>query len=182
MVTLVTLWIASCHGSTEVLTHRLARNGRRTLTPRTIGVRGQHGNQASLWHFFIKLVFAAPASAFPSLPIALGSHASRVHFVMKLFSAAPANGLPFLPMAWVWQALSAVAAEPSANVSSKATRPIRRIFRLHSRVPLIQYVGRFASERNCRHRRPDGRIRARQRMGAGSRTCHVLKTCQPPSS
>src|SRR6476620_716010 len=80
----------------------------------------------------MKLVFAAPASGLPSLPIALGSHASRVHFVMKLFSAAPASGLPFLPIAWLWQALSAIAAELSTNVINRAARPIRFILGLHS--------------------------------------------------
>ena len=80
--------------------------------------------QASLWHFFIKLVFAAPASVFLSLPIALGSQASRVHFVMKLLSAAPANGLPSLPIAFLRQALSAIAVEFSTDIISKVARPI----------------------------------------------------------
>jgi hypothetical protein len=42
----------------------------------------------------MKLFFAAPLSALPSDPIALGAHASRLHFAMKLFFAAPASGLP----------------------------------------------------------------------------------------
>jgi hypothetical protein len=82
----------------------------------------------------MKLVFAAPASGLPSLPIALGSHASRVHFATKLFSAAPARGLPFLPIAWLWHALSAIAAELSANVIRRAAKPIRFILNLHSLV------------------------------------------------
>src|SRR3954466_16002855 len=80
----------------------------------------------------MKLVFAAPARGLPSLPIAVGSHASRVHFATKLFSAAPARGLPFLPIAWLWQGLSAIAAELSKNVISRAARPIRFILILHS--------------------------------------------------
>jgi hypothetical protein len=66
------------------------------------------------------------------LPIALGSRDSRAHFVMKLFSAAPANGLPSLPIALLWQALSAIAAELSTNVISRAARQVRIIVSLHS--------------------------------------------------
>jgi len=49
----------------------------------------------------MKLVFAAPASGLPSLPMAFGSQASLVHFIIKLLSAAPASGLPFFPIAWL---------------------------------------------------------------------------------
>jgi hypothetical protein len=47
---------------------------------------------ASLSHFFMKLVLAAPASGLPFLSTAFGSQAFFVHFVMKLFSAAPDAG------------------------------------------------------------------------------------------
>ena len=47
----------------------------------------------------MKLFFAAPLSALPSDPTALGAHASRLHFAMKLFFAAPASGFPSFPTA-----------------------------------------------------------------------------------
>jgi hypothetical protein len=52
-------------------------------------------DQAPASHFFIKLVFAAPASFLPSLPTALTSQ----HFFIELSLAAPASGLPSLPTA-----------------------------------------------------------------------------------
>ena len=58
---------------------------------------------ASLWHFLMKLVLAAPASGLPFLSMAFGSQTSLAHFVMKLFKAAPASGLPSLPIALLWQ-------------------------------------------------------------------------------
>ena len=36
---------------------------------------------ASVWHFFMKLFFAAPLNGLPSLLTAFGSHASFLHFV-----------------------------------------------------------------------------------------------------
>jgi len=51
----------------------------------------------------MKEVFAAPASGFPFLSIALGWQASREHFAMKLFNAAPWSGRPSLPIALLWQ-------------------------------------------------------------------------------
>jgi hypothetical protein len=79
---------------------------------------------ASLWHFFMKLAFAAPASGFPFLSTAFGSHASFAHFVRKLLNAAPANGFPFLSIALLWQVPWA-RAELSASVASKTARAIR---------------------------------------------------------
>jgi len=49
------------------------------------------------WHFFTKLVFAAPERGLPSLETA----ASSQHFFMKLAFAAPAKGLPSFPTALV---------------------------------------------------------------------------------
>jgi hypothetical protein len=44
--------------------------------------------EASAWHFFTKLAFAAPESGFPSLLPALSSQ----HFLMELVRAAPESG------------------------------------------------------------------------------------------
>jgi hypothetical protein len=55
--------------------------------------------QEPAWHFFMKLVFAAPESFFPSLPTALAAQASVLHFLMKLVFAAPAKGFPSFPTA-----------------------------------------------------------------------------------
>jgi len=43
----------------------------------------------SAWHFFMKLVFAAPDSFLPSLLTALAAQVSRLHFLTKLILAAP---------------------------------------------------------------------------------------------
>jgi hypothetical protein len=67
----------------------------------------------------MKLLLAAPFSALPFDPIALGVHASRLHFAMKLFFAAPTSGLPFFPTALLSH-VSCPAAEPIANVSTNA--------------------------------------------------------------
>src|SRR5436190_12472416 len=45
--------------------------------------------------------FAAPRSCLPSEPTALGVHASRLHFARKLVLAAPASGFPSFPIALV---------------------------------------------------------------------------------
>ena len=82
---------------------------------------------ASFWHFFMKLSFAAPESAFPFLSIALGSQASLTHFVMKLLNAAPASGLPSFPIALLRQ-LSSAAATPITDPSVRAdTRTAKSI-------------------------------------------------------
>jgi hypothetical protein len=88
---------------------------------------------ASLSHFFIKLVFAAPASGLPFLSIALGSQASFVHFVMKLFIAAPAWGFPSLPTALLWH-VSSARAEPKAKVDSTTAKNNRFMFSSHLKI------------------------------------------------
>ena len=69
----------------------------------------------------MKLLFAAPWSGFPSLPIALISHESLLHFFTKLIFAAPASYLPSLPIALLSQLACAIA-DPTANVITKAAR------------------------------------------------------------
>jgi hypothetical protein len=69
----------------------------------------------------MKLFFAAPLSALPSDPTALGAQASRLHFTIKLFFAAPASGLPSLLTALLSHVPgTCAAAEPIANAVSKA--------------------------------------------------------------
>src|SRR5207248_4177507 len=75
-------------------------------------------------HFFMKLVFAAPASFLPSLPTALASQASLLHFCTKLVFAAPASGLPSFPTALLTQVSCATAA-PRANTDKRTARKIR---------------------------------------------------------
>src|SRR5437763_1030839 len=85
----------------------------------------------------MKLSFAAPESAFPFLSIALGSQASLTHFVMKLLNAAPASGLPSFPIALLRQ-LSSAAAPPITDPSVRAaTRTAKSIvlMRLSSSKP-----------------------------------------------
>src|SRR5215813_1063795 len=88
------------------------------------------GNQACryapAWHFFMKLVFAAPASFLPSPPTALASQASFLHFFMKLVFAAPTRALPSLPTALLSQ-VSCAMAEPNAKIVSTAARKSRFI-------------------------------------------------------
>jgi hypothetical protein len=77
----------------------------------------------------MKLFFAAPLSALPSDPIALGAHASRLHFAMKLFFAAPASGLPAFDTALLSHVAAAgtcAIAEPIENAVSK-TASINRV-------------------------------------------------------
>jgi hypothetical protein len=47
----------------------------------------------------MKEFFAAPLSGLPSDPMAFGAQASRLHFVRKLVRAAPASGFPSFPVA-----------------------------------------------------------------------------------
>jgi hypothetical protein len=67
----------------------------------------------------MKLLLAAPLSALPFDPMALGEHTSLLHFVMKLFFAAPTNGLPFFPTALLSH-VSCPAAEAIAKAISNA--------------------------------------------------------------
>src|SRR2546429_9505374 len=55
--------------------------------------------QPPAWHFFMKEVFAAPASFLPSALTALVAQASVVHFFMNDVLAAPDSALPSLPTA-----------------------------------------------------------------------------------
>jgi hypothetical protein len=84
---------------------------------------------ASFSHFAMKLFFAAPESALPSLLTALPSHASFLHLFTKLVFAAPASALPSLVTAFVSQVACAIA-EPTAKVMIKAARMIRFTLRL----------------------------------------------------
>jgi hypothetical protein len=52
---------------------------------------------ASVTHFLVKLVFAAPLSFFAAAEVSQDFCASDWHFFMKLFSAAPAS---FFSVAW----------------------------------------------------------------------------------
>jgi hypothetical protein len=71
----------------------------------------------SFTHFFVKLVFAAPASFLSAADESQVACASFWHFFMKLVKAAPAS---FLSVAWLWQvevcAAAAVAVRQSKAV------------------------------------------------------------------
>src|SRR5271170_6112741 len=54
---------------------------------------GAHVPVASVTHFLVKLVFAAPASFLSAAWVSQAASASFVHFVMKLVFAAPARFL-----------------------------------------------------------------------------------------
>jgi hypothetical protein len=76
---------------------------------------------ASVVHFFMYEVLAAPASGLPFLSMAFCSHAAVAesppasHFFMNEVLAAPASGLPFLPTALLSQLPDAEAeVEPEA--------------------------------------------------------------------
>jgi len=86
---------------------------------------------ASLWHFCMKLLFAAPASGLPSLPTALVWQLSRLHFFKKLAFAAPASGLPSLLTALLSQ-VPCADAEAKFNDSSNAARRTRFMCHLPS--------------------------------------------------
>src|SRR5439155_23966700 len=84
--------------------------------------------QPPAWHFFMKEVFAAPASFLPSALTALVAQASVVHFFMNDVLAAPDSALPSLPTALVSQDGScAIAAEPRAKVARTVATKIRFI-------------------------------------------------------
>src|SRR5260370_33325668 len=104
--------------------------------------------EASAWHFFTQLVFAAPESGLPSLLTALSSQ----HFLMELVRAAPESALPSLLTALVAQELWAIA-EPSnryhiAIGRGKFLRPIPITMR-HSR------AGRAAHPNEFRQLQPE---------------------------
>ena len=82
----------------------------------------------SLWHFAMKLVFAAPLSGLPFDPIALGSHISRLHLARKAVRAAPSSSRPSFPIALFAHVPGACApAEPIAKTVSKTARANRVI-------------------------------------------------------
>src|SRR5262245_39338255 len=82
--------------------------------------RGQ-APTASLTHFLVKLVLAAPASFFSAAWLVQVAVASFWHFVMKLLSAAPAR---FLSEAWVLHVVASCAKAVAANVESTAASNI----------------------------------------------------------
>jgi hypothetical protein len=73
-----------------------AWNGKATYAAQ----RSSNATYAPVSHFFMKLLFAAPASFFPSFPTAPASQ----HFFIELALAAPASALPSLPTAFATQA------------------------------------------------------------------------------
>src|SRR3954470_18077080 len=75
----------------------------------------------SLTHFFVKLVFAAPANFFSFAEASQAVVASRSHFLVKLVSAAPAS---FFSAACALH--EAVCAE-AADVMHASTRPITTV-------------------------------------------------------
>src|ERR1700724_299434 len=74
----------------------------------------------------MKLSFAAPESGLPFLSIAFGSQASFEHFAMKLFNAAPASGFPSFPIALLRHVscASAPVTAPEKNTAMSAARTI----------------------------------------------------------
>jgi hypothetical protein len=77
---------------------------------------------ASLTHFLVKLVLAAPASFFSEAWAVQVAVASFWHFVMKLLSAAPAR---FLSVAWALHDVVASCAKAvAANVENSAASNI----------------------------------------------------------
>ena len=83
----------------------------------------------------MKLFFAAPLSALPSEPIALGPHASRLHFVMKLVLAAPASSLPSFPTALLSHVTGACAAAEAMENAVSKTASINRVIVFSSLYP-----------------------------------------------
>src|SRR3954470_18182050 len=72
----------------------------------------------SLTHFFVKLVFAAPANFFSFADASQAVVASRSHFLVKLVSAAPAS---FFSAAW---ALQGAGCAEAAEAMQASKRPI----------------------------------------------------------
>src|SRR5436309_15491883 len=91
----------------------------------------------SLWHFAMKLVFAAPLSGLPFDPIALGSHASCLHLARKEVRAAPSSSRPSFPIALLAHVPGACApAEPIAKTVSKTGRANRVIVSSGKTIPV----------------------------------------------
>jgi hypothetical protein len=84
-------------------------------------VRFQAQAQAPFSHFFMKLVFAAPASGLPSELTALVAQESAMHFFMNDVFAAPASALPSLPTALLSHVSCAIAV-PTAKIAIIAAR------------------------------------------------------------
>jgi len=92
----------------------------------------------SLWHFAMKLVFAAPLSGLPFDPIALGSHISRLHLARKAVRAAPSSSRPSFPIALFAHVPGACApAEPIAKTVSKTARANRVIVSSGKTIPVM---------------------------------------------
>jgi hypothetical protein len=70
----------------------------------------------SFTHFFVKLVFAAPASFLSAACASQDFAASLWHFLMKLFAAAPAS---FFSPAWAAQLGLCANALPAVDRSSR---------------------------------------------------------------
>src|SRR5262245_29035494 len=122
---------------------------------------------ASRWHFCMKLRFAAPASARPSLPTALATQASRLHFFRKLVLAAPARGLPSLLTALLSQ-VSCAEATAKFRDSTRAASRIRFMSLSFLGSPQTRYRASAAHER-------------RAATGAVCAPLHPIRSAQPLS-
>src|SRR5262245_9849043 len=89
----------------------------------------------------MKLVFAAPASFFPSLPTA----AALQHLLMELVFAAPDSGLPSFPTALAAQ-LSCAIAGPSVKADNSTAMKSRFIVLL-PRITHLPVCGRWECPR-----------------------------------
>src|SRR5262245_60626605 len=122
---------------------------------------------ASRWHFCMKLRFAAPASARPSLPTALATQASRLHFFRKLVLAAPARGLPSLLTALLSQVSCAEATAKFRDSTTAASR-IRFMSLSFLGTPQTRYRAPAAHER-------------RAATGTVCASLHPIRSAQPLS-
>src|SRR6266481_7569687 len=103
---------------------------------RIAGQRDAITQACSLWHFAMKLVFAAPLSGLPSDPMAFGSHASRLHLARSAVRAVPASSRPSFPIALLAHVPGAFAAsEPIAKTMSKTASTHRVIVSSQESVP-----------------------------------------------
>ena len=96
---------------------------------------------ASVWHFFMKLFFAAPVSGLPSLLTAFGSRESFLHFLTNAAFAAPDSGFPSLPTASASHALCANVGV-TKNSEIRTAKAVRIGFLLRDKSPDL---GRTAS-------------------------------------
>jgi len=140
----------------------------------------------SLSHFAMKLFFAAPLSALPSDPTALGAHASRLHFAMKLFFAAPASGLPSFPTALLSHVPGnpCAAAEPIANADSNTASMNRFILSSPFRAARLYFSAlNSRALRNCTAAQPWlSPCRLPQRNQCARRQIRTLRDDRPSRS